>query len=329
MKVALVNRRFTTDGGTERFMVGLARSLRENGHMVHIHSNEVRADLRAEPGLAFHRLGLLRPAKNASLWWNSAGIEADAVMAFGRCRGHDVLRAGGGAHAAWQQVCRPRWGLDPSEWVERFVDRDTARNAKVVITPSQRAGDDLARCYGLAPARLRVIHNGVDAERFRPGPGGEGLVFLGSGFARKGLAVAIEVAATLGRPLTVLGSDRGLARWQARHPDVRFVGAVPDPENWLGRYDALLLPTVYEPFGNVCLEAMACGTPAITTSVNGVSEVLPLDFIADGVDAMVASTEGALAGGAAHRVWCRELAVAMPRSKAYQAVERVLLQERR
>ena len=329
MKVALVNRRFTTQGGTERFMVGLARSLRESGHMVHIHSNEVRADLRDEPGLTFHRLGLLRPAKNASLWWNSAGIEADAVMAFGRCRGHDVLRAGGGAHAAWQQVCRPAWGLDPSEWVERVVDRDTALKAKVVITPSQKAGDDLVRCYGLASERLRVIHNGVDSARFLPGPGGEGLVFLGSGFARKGLAVAIEVASRLRRPLTVLGSDGGLSGWQNRHPEVRFVGAVPDPEKWLGRFDALLLPTHYEPFGNVCLEAMACGTPAITTSVNGVSEVLPPEFIADGVEATMVATEGVLAGGTPQRARCRELAVAMPRSKAYQAVEGVLLQERR
>ncbi len=329
MKVALVNRRFTEQGGTERFLVGLARYMRAQGHVVHVYCNEVRGDLQQEEGMVFHRLPLLRPVKNLSLWHASAGIEADVVMAFGRCRDHDVLRAGGGAHAAWQSACRRGWILDPSEWMERFLDRDTALRARRVITPSARAGEDLIRCYGLPRERLRVVHNGVDCERFCPGPGGKGLVFLGSGFERKGLVEAIAVAERLDLPLTVLGSDRRLERWKLRYPRAHFLGAVERPEDHLPHYDALLLPSRYEPFGNACLEALACGTSPVTSSVNGATEVLPPELVGDGVDALVEATRWALDGGAPLRARCRALALAMPRERAYQAVEQILRESRR
>ncbi len=328
MRVALVNRRFTEHGGTERFMVGLARFLKGRGHEVHVHSSEVDPGLR-DPGLHFHPLPLLRPAKNLGQWWRSASIDGDVVMALGRCRGHDVARAGGGAHAAWQRVCRPSWPIEPGQWVERAVDRHTLRSARFVITPSEAAAQDIVDSYAVPRGRIRVVPNGVDCERFQPGPGGEGLLFVGTGFVRKGLAEAIAVAEALSLPLTVLGGDGRLARWKARHPSVRFEGVVPDPERWMGRFDALLLPTLYEPYGNVCLEAMACGTPALTTPVNGVTEVLPGDFVAQGGSALIAATEGALSGGTSLRERCRQLAVAQPPSRAYQAVEQILQESAR
>ena len=326
MKVALINRRYTTTGGAERFLVGLARYLRDAGHMVHVHCSEVRSDLRSEPGVVFEDLPLVRPAKTASQWWRSRQVDADVVMSFGRGHGHDVVRCGGGAHAAWQTECRPAWMLDPSEWLERWLDRDTVRSAGVVITPSGMARDDLRRHYGVT---ARVIHNGVDTQLFQPGPGGEGLLFVGRGFLRKGLDVAIDVARRLKRPLTVVGEDARLGRWRQENPDVRFLGNVLDVESWYGRFDALLLPSLYEPYGNVCLEAMACGTPALTTSRNGVKEVLPGELVADGVDALVEATAQALAGGTELRARCRDIAVALPPQKAYQAVERVLVESRR
>ena len=55
---------------------------------------------------------------------------------------------------------------------------------------------------------------------------------------------------------------------------VRFLGAVPGIARWLAAADAFLLPTLYDPFSNACLEAAAAGLPVITTAANGFAEII-------------------------------------------------------
>ncbi len=324
--------------------MGLARYLRDRGHAIHVYCNEVRDDLAGEPGVTFHHLPMIKLgmiAKKASLYWSSERARRgghDVVMGFGRTRGHDLFRCGGGAHAAYLEACRPLWWLDPAAWAERAFDRRAVLGAKAVISPSRSAADDLVRCYGLDPARVRVLHNGVDSERFRPdaqaraaaraelGLGeGPALAFFGTGFTRKGLADAVAVAERLGHPLFVIGRDAQLKRWRARYPAVRFLGGRPDPERWLVAADAMVLPTRYEPYGNVCLEAMACGVPPVTTPRNGVSEVFPVDWLTGNtVEELTEATRRALEAGQALRDRCRSAAVALPRGRVYAGIERAL-----
>jgi len=332
MNVALVHRRFTTRGGTERFLVGLARYLLDEGHMVHVYCN--RSD-EPEPRITFHHLPMLRPAKVLSLWRSASRVrlqDHDVVLGLGRHVPHDVFRAGGGAHQAYLDVCRPHWRLNPAARLEVELDRRVALSSRAVITPSRRAGQDLVRCYGLDEAKLRVIHNGVDSKRFRPIPRSprRRLVFLGTGFARKGLAVAIQVAEATGCSLTVIGDDARLESWKRRHPAVEFLGPVDDVHQHLPDFDALVLPTRYEPYGNVCLEAMACGVPAVTTPCNGVTEVFPDPrLVADDVEELAEAVEVVLSEGEALREACRAAALALPTDRAYRALEAVLTELKR
>lgn len=288
MKIALVHRRFTTHGGTERYLVGLARWLVARGHEVHVLCNEVREDLRAEPGVRFRPLSMWRPGLALKMWtlWRSAQRTIDAeswdvVMGFGRTPGHQLFRAGGGSHAAYLRRVHPvrRW-ISPTDWLETRLDRRAVQEARIVIANSRFCADDLIADY--APARVEVVYNGVDLQRFRPAPdvrkavraelGARGPVaaFVGTGFYRKGLDVAIA-ALPPGWTLWVVGKDRP---WAAPE-NVRFLGPIRDVERILQSADVMLLPTRYDPFANVCLEAMACGTPALTTPATGAAEVLP------------------------------------------------------
>lgn len=285
MKIALVHRRFTTNGGTERYLVGLARFLVRGGHEVHVLCNEVRDDLREEPGVRFTHLPMLRPAKLVTLWW-SAGRAVrqgswDVVMGFGRTPGHQLFRAGGGSHADALRRMHPvrRW-ISPEDWVETWMDRTAVDTARIVIANSKLGAAGMLRDYH--PKRVEVVYNGVDNQRFVPdaqvraavraelGASGPVAVFLGTGFARKGLDRAIA-ALPKGWTLWVVGGDRP---WSAPET-VRFLGSQRNPERFLQSADVLVLPTRYDPFANTCLEAMACGVPALTTSANGAAEVLP------------------------------------------------------
>jgi UDP-glucose:(heptosyl)LPS alpha-1,3-glucosyltransferase len=328
LKVALVHRRFTTHGGTERYLVGFARWLVADGHEVVVLCNEVRADLVGEPGVRFVHLPMLRPAKLLSLWFSAArALRAerfDAVMGFGRTPGHQLFRAGGGSHRDALRRLHPvrRW-LSPEDWVELAMDRAAVRSARICIANSALGARGLREDYGAA--RVEVVYNGVDLARFHPDPTtrrdvraalaaqGSVALFLGTGFHRKGLDVAIA-ALPPGWTLWVAGKDRP---WKAP-ACVRFLGASPDPERLLQAADAMILPTRYDPFANACLEALATGIPALTTPANGAAEVLPLPWmVCDGADAFrdglvrIADAGPTLAG------LCRATAERFPPSVSY------------
>ncbi len=333
VKVALVHRRFTTHGGTERYLVGFARWLVAAGHDVHVLCNEVRPDLQEEPGVTFVPLPMIRVAKRLTFWCSAARAlrreRYEAVMGFGRTSGHQLFRAGGGSHeAALRRMHAVRRWFSPADWLETAMDRAAVRSAKICIANSELGARGLRDDYGAA--RVEVVYNGVDLERFRPDPqvraqvradlGAEGPValFLGTGFRRKGLDVAIR-ALPEGWTLWVAGKDRPwtLPSRRSSSVRVRFLGPWQDAERLLQAADVMILPTRYDPFANACLEALACGIPVLTTPDNGAAEVLPRPW-------MVCMDEPSFRAGFAHvlagrglAAECRAVAERFPPSASY------------
>lgn len=334
MKIALVHRRFTTNGGTERYLVGLARFLVAEGHAVSVLCNEVREDLRTEPGVEFIHLPMWRPAKALSLAWSARRAvrngSFDAVMGLGRHTGHQLYRAGGGSHLDYLRRGHPlrRW-FSPSDWIDLALDRSAVRSARICIANSQLGARGLRDDYGAR--RVDVVYNGVDLNRFRPEPqvradvrlelgdGGNVAVFVGNGFVRKGLDVAIAALPT-DWTLWVVGGDAPVAA----PPRVRFLGSQAQPERFLQAADVLLLPTRYDPFANVCLEAMACGIPALTTSSNGAAEVLPEPWMICDSAAAYSAALARLTPDLGPR--CRLVAEGFPPERSYRRALALLLE---
>jgi UDP-glucose:(heptosyl)LPS alpha-1,3-glucosyltransferase len=167
-----------------------------------------------------------------------------------------------------------------------------------VVAISEAGRREIATLYGVAAERLAVVYNGVDLERFHPAnreryragaraeaaiPGDAfTLLFVGSGFARKGLATAIEAMAALSdrqSRLAVLGKGdarpyQALAARLGVEARVSWLGARADPERWYAAADIVVLPSRYEPFGNVHLEALAAGLPVVASARAGGAEVI-------------------------------------------------------
>jgi UDP-glucose:(heptosyl)LPS alpha-1,3-glucosyltransferase len=159
--------------------------------------------------------------------------------------------------------------------------------------------EEILRYYETPGSRVQVIYTGVDLDRFHPerwaatrvafreslGVGSDDpvVLFAGSGFERKGLRFLLEAAGRLrglrGLRIWVLGKGnprrmRALATRQGIADRVHLAGPVTDPERWMAAADLFVLPTIYDPFSNACLEAMASGLPVITTAANGVAEII-------------------------------------------------------
>ena len=169
---------------------------------------------------------------------------------------------------------------------------------KAVIAISEMVKRDIEQAFDVDGKLLVHIPNGVDLQRFTPAlrdfhrhetrqrlradPTANVLLFVGSGFARKGLATAIQAIARMrdGSELWVAGSDSRISRYKhlAEHlgvgPRIRFLGGVRDMLPIYGAVDAAVLPSLYEPFGTAVLEGMACGLPVAVSSDCGAAEAV-------------------------------------------------------
>jgi glycosyltransferase involved in cell wall biosynthesis len=146
---------------------------------------------------------------------------------------------------------------------------------------------------GLPGERIRVHHTGIDLDRFRPvdrtmakaalGVSGPLLICVGNLVARKGHDLAIAALAELpDSTLFIVGHGSERARLERLAGElgvggrVRFLGVQPHDAlpALLGAADALVLPTVSEGLANVWVEALACGTPVVTSDVGGARDVI-------------------------------------------------------
>ena len=315
MRIALLTRRFDSNGGgTERDLIVTAQGLRAAGHQVTIFADEIRGaaggwDVRRVGGgpRLGRALSLMRFAWTAAPAARRAGT--DLVLSFARCVGADVMRSGGGAHASYLRAARKWRGalgaaamrISPYHQVQRLVERQAFRSAglKRVIAVSNFVRDDLIGEFGLAPEKTVTIYNGVDLGRFRPplDPSARAAIrqkfivpasarvvaFVGNGFARKGLGFLIEAWPLVagGAFLLVAGSDRQTEKFVRRAHALNvgarivFTGPQPSVDQIFHAADSFAMPSLFEPFGNVVMEAMASGLPAMTSAFSGVAEVIP------------------------------------------------------
>ncbi|HEY6417727.1 MAG TPA: glycosyltransferase family 4 protein [Candidatus Binataceae bacterium] len=318
MRIALLTRRFDPHGGgTERDLIVTAEFLARAGHEITIYAAEIRKPSaqwkvrRVGPRLPLGRaVSLMRFAYGAARMARRDG--AELVVSFARALDADVLRSGGSAHASYLRAARKWRGrtgtatmrLTPYHQAQMLIERRafTSPRLKAAVAVSTLVRYELIREFGLAPERTVTIYNGVDLDRFRPAADNTDremvrahyripadarvVIFVGNGFARKGLGALIDAWPSLaGEPyLLVVGSDNASATYGNRAYQlgvtqrVVFAGAQPNVEALFHAADAFAMPSMFEPFGNVVMEAMASGLPVLTSEQSGVQELVPREM---------------------------------------------------
>jgi len=305
MKIGLVRRGYSATGGAEKYLLRLAMALIRADHELVLLSDV------AWPEAVLNELGVGQVLIKARDPWAFAnGVRArlrqkpcDQVLSLERIFACDVYRAGDGVHAGWLQRrarYEPKW-KSAFRWLNRKHARILALErslfsggAKRVIANSQLVKRDIVQHFRFPEERIDVVYNGLPAQPIEPGAREAvrtelGIdaeeyvaVFVGSGWERKGLRFAVEAVRMLGDDApTLLVAGRGDENSLPRTPRVRFLGPRSDIPRLLAASDVFVLPTVYDPFSNASLEALAAGLPVITTRANGFSEIIRRDIEGD------------------------------------------------
>lgn len=325
-RLAIVRQKYNPAGGAERFVSRALSALSAQGDL------DVNLIARKWEALSGVRAFAANPFYLGSVWrdwgfacaarriWQREGF--DLVQSHERIAGCDIYRAGDGVHRHWLQLRRrvlSRRGrlamlLNPYhhyvQWMERRMFLHP--RLKTVICNSQMVKREIQHYFGLPDERFAVIYNGVDTAAFHPSlrehraamreqwqipAAAPLLLYVGSGFERKGVARALQ--AIVPHPdvhLVVVGHDKHAAQYQRLAATlgiasrVRFAGAQNDVKPFYGMADAFILPTLYDPFPNVCVEALACGLPVFTTQQCGAAELIrdgDNGWVADALDTPV------------------------------------------
>jgi UDP-glucose:(heptosyl)LPS alpha-1,3-glucosyltransferase len=316
-------------GGAESYTVSLAESLIRNGWEVHLFGRS----WEGEPKEAvFHRLTVPR-------WWPgwakllgfalkhrraTRSEDFDIILGFGNTIQMNVYQSHGGVHWSSTEhklfaepnpllrlINRVVYRISPKHWVRHWIESAPFRLSPLpkIIAISQMIKEDFVRTFGVDTAKVELVYNGVDTDRFHPGLrqslrgpfrqalgiDSEAVVFLFASYElrKKGIIPLIEAAGILksrrGNSFRVIVAGGWPSLRQSRRVaklgldrTILFLGPVQNMDECLANSDVFVLPTYYDACSLVIFEAMASGLPCITTQFNGAAGIMN-----EGVDGFI------------------------------------------
>jgi UDP-glucose:(heptosyl)LPS alpha-1,3-glucosyltransferase len=329
MKLGLVRRGYSPSGGAERYLLRFADALLKAGHQAVLFASPAWPDGTWKQELV--RIHGDNPRAFAdALGKTSPRDRCDLLFSLERVWECDAYRAGDGVHRAWldrRRAFEPPWkpwfrSLQPKHRDLLELEKSVfAAPDRLLIANSQMVAEEITRYFQVPSTQVRVIYNGL------PTPPGDAqtshrshashksykdpstrqetrahlalpddtcaVLFAGSGWDRKGLRFAIE-AINRTKNATLLVAGAGKRQNLPPSEKTRFLGEVTGLSALMEAADIFLLPTIYDPFSNASLEAMAAGLPVITTAANGFAEIMR-----PGLDGEILATAADIPGIAA------------------------------
>ena len=307
LRIGLLKPSFHSSGGLEKYCGRIALALEQKGHSVTILSTA------AHPAFPVKKIcRRLRPSALNLVWFDYhcrrylQSHQVDVVFGFDR---HFLslthYRAGNGCHRAYLArrakeasfLRRLSFLVNPLHRLTLFSERRTFEKSppRFIICNSHLVERELVAYYPEIPAaRIKVINNGVEWQELAPhferkkaaaiGPRAfPELLCIGHEWKRKGvdrLLHALGLMREVPFHLTVVGRERHpelfttLARTSGIDGKVTFVPTDQKPMEYYQKAQIAIIPSRYDPFANVTLEALAMGLFVITTAANGGSEVI-------------------------------------------------------
>ena len=206
-------------------------------------------------------------------------------------------------------------GYDCSSWIERAA----IEMADAVVAVSREAKKDILKFFNVDPAKIHVIHNGIDLDEYRPVTEPDRLrslgidvdkpyiLFVGRVTRQKGIIHLVnsipqmdkdfQIVLCAGAPDTpeiAREMHKSVSAAQKKRGGVIWIREMLDTPTKVALYShaqVFCCPSIYEPFGIINLEAMACEVPVVASAVGGIKEV-----VVDGETGLLVNVAGGHSG---------------------------------
>ena len=318
MNIVLLKQRLGSQGGLEKYASRIAAGFLKK----HADVSLLTADANGQiliPGVHVHSVKTCRwPAffrmeqYDRFVKSHLSHHPADIVFGMGRNRIQTHLRAGNGVHAAYLKSRTFTEGaikqlscfLNPLHRKILQFEKSAFEHPELrkLYTNSHMVRREILHYYRTDPAKIEVIHNGVEweelashfegfaakkegiAKNLNLDPSMFHILFIGNGYLRKGLLQLLKAIALLKNPeihLSIIGKDNRQEEYLTytrklglTQKQVRFFGHQREVYPFYQLADALAIPSFYDPFANVTVEALAMGLFVISSKSNGGHEIL-------------------------------------------------------
>lgn len=288
MRIALVHYRLTSFGGLETRMMNYMQWFVNQGHEVHLICSYIKNDLfELPPNVQVHELNLgIMPKLFRGWYFYKKVLEFyskqtfDFSLAMGRTAGSTAVLAPGN-HLGFLRAMPKKW-LSISDRLQIFLDHKAHDNNQTIFAASQFMRDELIELYGVNSQKIKVLYPPLNLQKLNSFSGGPKInrstssyhfAFISTSHQRKGLPLLLSVFARLNPEKFVLHVC-GLPKVITKLPNVINHGFLRNTAELLQEVDALVHPAVYEPFGQVVSEALACGKPVLLSNRVGAKELI-------------------------------------------------------
>ncbi|MCP4747086.1 MAG: glycosyltransferase family 4 protein [Desulfobacteraceae bacterium] len=326
-KIALVRSTYTPYGGVERVTIGLAKGLLQKKIKVFVLTLPNQQWPINDPNLSVVHLGVHSTHRLHQAWSFNKAVNQylsqsnfDCILSLDKVTRFTHLHAGGGTHKTFLKI-RNNYSpplqrlfrkLSPFHRYQLYLERRGFENPLLqkVRCNSNMVRTDICNDYKVSPEKLVVIHSGIRwkemediyrrraeigaqmRRKYNIDPDWRPVLFLGSGFERKGLDIAIQGLRWMPSSYHLVVVGKGSPFAYVRLADklgvkqrVHFLG--PQPQGW--RFatfcKALILPSYYDPFGGASAEGHAMGLPVLLSDTTGYQ-----DFVSHGENGIILKT---------------------------------------
>lgn len=304
-RVVILKSRIGTLGGLERYAMMLAQAFSNKGCDVTILTTEEPIELKGVEVISFNKttrtnLGAIKAfEKNVAHWLDTHSY--DVVFGLDRTTYQTHYRAGNGLHQTFLKqktrntISQLWYKVSQKHKLIKNIERTlfTSSNLKLLFTNSKMVQKELMDAFDLPKEQVKVVYNGVDFDKFTlcdealqstaAQPKTCQLLFVGHNYDRKGLMpllYALKKQSDWNFHLNVVGRDKNIAKYKKcvqkfnLENKVSFLGPLKDLQPIYLQSDVFFLPTFYDPFANVTIEALAMGLFVVTSKHNGGHEIL-------------------------------------------------------
>jgi UDP-glucose:(heptosyl)LPS alpha-1,3-glucosyltransferase len=312
LNICFLKRSFAAKGGLEKHAIKILNYFLDLGHEITAISEDGlnsqdkihQVQTKTHSGFSFRKVSGFNTETKKLLLKTSF----DLVFGFDRTENQTHMRLGNGVHRAYLEQ---RKQFDP--WYKKIfhfnpLDKTILKiekesflcpDLKVILANSHMVKNQVLKYYPVDPKLIHVLHNGVEWETlqlafdktfevpicppFSYNPSVVQLLFIGHGFARKGLPQLLQTLSLLSKEdfhLHVVGHDkklcyfRQMAQFYGLADKVTFHGKALHPHLFYQIADCVVVPSFYDPFANVTVEALAMGNFVVTSRSNGGHEII-------------------------------------------------------